>query len=207
MAELDRGGRARLRRARPPLARSDGGSARAGDRGGQRLRAGRRAASWRWPATSSTPRAPPSSGMPEVSLGVIPGFGGTQRLARRVGVARARELIYTGAIIDADEALRDRPRQRGRRARRELMPRVRALAARDRRQRAAGRRGGQATVTPGAPRGRRAARRGAGARARAVRGAVRDRKIKRKACGRSSRSAPPGTGKAHELRARRPNRS
>jgi enoyl-CoA hydratase len=45
-------------------------------------------------------------GMPEVSLGVIPGFGGTQRLALRVGVAHARELIYTGAIIDPDEALR-----------------------------------------------------------------------------------------------------
>ena len=46
-----------------------------------------------------------SFGFPEVGLGVIPGFGGTQRLASRVGVARARELCYTGAIIDADEAL------------------------------------------------------------------------------------------------------
>ena len=45
-------------------------------------------------------------GMPEVGLGVIPGFGGTQRLALRVGVAHARQLIYTGAIIDAAEALR-----------------------------------------------------------------------------------------------------
>jgi enoyl-CoA hydratase len=45
-------------------------------------------------------------GQPEVKLGVIPGFGGTQRLARRVGVGKARELIYTGRIIDADEALR-----------------------------------------------------------------------------------------------------
>jgi len=44
-------------------------------------------------------------GQPEVNLGVIPGFGGTQRLARRVGIARARELIYTGAIIDAQKAL------------------------------------------------------------------------------------------------------
>src|SRR5690606_28781095 len=36
-------------------------------------------------------------GQPEVKLGVIPGFGGTQRLARRVGIARARELVYSGA--------------------------------------------------------------------------------------------------------------
>ena len=45
-------------------------------------------------------------GQPEVNLGVIPGFGGTQRLARRVGIAMARELVYTGAIIDAAEAQR-----------------------------------------------------------------------------------------------------
>ncbi len=50
------------------------------------------------------PRA--SFGQPEVNLGVIPGFGGTQRLARRVGLARARELVYTGRRIDAQEALR-----------------------------------------------------------------------------------------------------
>jgi enoyl-CoA hydratase len=45
-------------------------------------------------------------GLPEVGLGVIPGMGGTQRLVRRVGVARARELIYSAAVIEADEALR-----------------------------------------------------------------------------------------------------
>lgn len=45
-------------------------------------------------------------GQPEVNLGVIPGFGGTQRLARRVGLGRARELCYTGDIIGAEEALR-----------------------------------------------------------------------------------------------------
>ncbi len=45
-------------------------------------------------------------GQPEVSLGVIPGFGGTQRLARRVGIARARELCFTGDLIAADDALR-----------------------------------------------------------------------------------------------------
>jgi enoyl-CoA hydratase len=45
-------------------------------------------------------------GQPEVNLGIIPGFGGTQRLARRVGIGRARELCYTGDVIGADEALR-----------------------------------------------------------------------------------------------------
>jgi enoyl-CoA hydratase len=44
-------------------------------------------------------------GQPEVSLGVIPGFGGTQRLARRVGIAKARELIYTGDLLSAEQAL------------------------------------------------------------------------------------------------------
>jgi enoyl-CoA hydratase len=45
-------------------------------------------------------------GQPEVKLGVIPGFGGTQRLLRRVGMARALELCMTGDMIDAAEALR-----------------------------------------------------------------------------------------------------
>jgi enoyl-CoA hydratase len=45
-------------------------------------------------------------GQPEVGLGVMPGFGGTQRLARRVGIARARELCYTGDAIGAEEAYR-----------------------------------------------------------------------------------------------------
>ncbi len=45
-------------------------------------------------------------GQPEVKLGVIPGFGGTQRLARRVGIGRARELCFTGGMIGAQEALR-----------------------------------------------------------------------------------------------------
>jgi enoyl-CoA hydratase len=44
-------------------------------------------------------------GQPEVNLGVIPGFGGTQRLMRRVGIARARELIYTGDMVTAEQAL------------------------------------------------------------------------------------------------------
>ena len=67
-------------------------------------------------------------GQPEVNLGVIPGFGGTQRLARRVGIGVARELVYTGEIIGADKALAIGlvnavlPKD-------ELLPRVRDLAA------------------------------------------------------------------------------
>jgi len=44
-------------------------------------------------------------GLPEVKLGLIPGFGGTQRLARAVGRNLARELIYTGRNVDSKEAL------------------------------------------------------------------------------------------------------
>lgn len=45
-------------------------------------------------------------GQPEINLGIIPGFGGTQRLARRIGLPRARELIYSGDMIDAETAFR-----------------------------------------------------------------------------------------------------
>ncbi|MHC1682076.1 MAG: short-chain-enoyl-CoA hydratase [Clostridiaceae bacterium] len=45
-------------------------------------------------------------GQPEVGLGITPGFGGTQRLSRLVGMGMAKELIYTGKVVKADEALR-----------------------------------------------------------------------------------------------------
>jgi enoyl-CoA hydratase len=45
-------------------------------------------------------------GQPEVNLGIIPGWGGTQRLARVCGLGVAKELIFTGRIVDAEEALR-----------------------------------------------------------------------------------------------------
>lgn len=44
-------------------------------------------------------------GQPEVGLGITPGFSGSLRLPRIVGVAKAKELIYTGKVIGADEAL------------------------------------------------------------------------------------------------------
>jgi enoyl-CoA hydratase len=44
-------------------------------------------------------------GQPEILLGIIPGMGGTQRLPRLVGPAKAKDLIYTGRFVDAQEAL------------------------------------------------------------------------------------------------------
>jgi enoyl-CoA hydratase len=67
-------------------------------------------------------------GQPEVNLGLIPGGGGTQRLARLVGVGHAFKLIYSGETINAEEALRIGLVEEVV-APDELMPRARALAA------------------------------------------------------------------------------
>ena len=45
-------------------------------------------------------------GQPEVNLGIIPGFGGTQRLIHRCGIGVARRLCYTGELVGADEGIR-----------------------------------------------------------------------------------------------------
>lgn len=45
-------------------------------------------------------------GQPEIKLGIIPGAGGTQRLARLIGPAKAKDLIFSGRMVDAAEALR-----------------------------------------------------------------------------------------------------
>ena len=45
-------------------------------------------------------------GQPEINLGIVPGWGGTQRLARLCGIGVAKDLIFTGRTIDAEEALR-----------------------------------------------------------------------------------------------------
>jgi len=44
-------------------------------------------------------------GLPEINLGIMPGSAGTQRLPRLIGMGKAKELIYTGSIIDANQAL------------------------------------------------------------------------------------------------------
>jgi len=66
-------------------------------------------------------------GQPEVNLGIIPGYGGTQRLARLIGMGRALEMILTGIQVDAQEAYRIGLVNRVYPAA-ELMPRAQAMA-------------------------------------------------------------------------------
>ena len=69
------------------------------------------AASWRWPATCGSRRESAVFGQPEIKLGIIPGFGGTQRLPRLVGANKALEMNLVGDPITAERGLRVRPRQ------------------------------------------------------------------------------------------------
>src|SRR5438094_346376 len=69
-------------------------------------------------------------GQPEINLGLIPGFGGTQRLVRRIGQTRARELLYLGHMVACEEALPARADRRARAARRDGLLRPRALRRR-----------------------------------------------------------------------------
>ena len=47
-------------------------------------------------------------GQPEVTIGIPPGWGGTQRLMKIIGISKAKELIFTGKIINAEEAKKNR---------------------------------------------------------------------------------------------------
>ena len=67
-------------------------------------------------------------GQPETGLGIIPGFGGTQRLARLVGMGRAKEMIFTCDNVDAAEAYRIGLVNKVV-AKEELMPTAKAMAA------------------------------------------------------------------------------
>jgi enoyl-CoA hydratase len=67
-------------------------------------------------------------GQPEINLGIIPGWGGTQRLARATTLGFAKELILTGRTVDADEAL-ERGLVNGVTEPDELLPRVMELAS------------------------------------------------------------------------------
>ena len=64
------------------------------------------AASSRWPVRCGLRPTQQKLGQPEITLGLLPGFGGTQRLPRLVGPGRALELMLSGDLIDAQEAWR-----------------------------------------------------------------------------------------------------
>ena len=91
-----------------------------------------------------------SFGQPEINLGIIPGFGGTQRLARLVGEAKALEMNLLGEPISARAGLRAGPRQRGRPRPRAVRRRAR-LGAQAGRPGAGGRRADQEGLGEGRP--------------------------------------------------------
>jgi enoyl-CoA hydratase len=79
--------------------------AQAGDRRGGRLRAGRRLRAGD-DVRLHHRRRHAKFGQPEIKLGIIPGAGGTQRLPRAIGKAKAMDLVLTGRMMDAAEAER-----------------------------------------------------------------------------------------------------
>ena len=67
--------------------------------------------------------------LPEATIGMIPGSGGTQRLARLVGLGRAKDIVMRGRRVEGRGGARDRARDRGRRRRTQLDGAVDALVA------------------------------------------------------------------------------
>ena len=101
----DQATRASHRRRVPRGVRRDRRDPAAGHRRDPRLSRSAAASSSRWRATCASPASGSRVGQPEILLGIIPGAGGTQRLPRLVGPARAKELIWSGRQVRADEAL------------------------------------------------------------------------------------------------------
>ena len=104
MADMSYADMVEARGVRAVRGHRGGADPEAGRRRDHRLRARRRlragaGADFRFAAEDA------QLGQPEILLGIIPGAGGTQRLARLVGPSRAKDLIFTGRFVKADEAL------------------------------------------------------------------------------------------------------